>query len=44
VAVDAVNAALEEYVRRRRQLRILDLFGTIEWDDDFDYRRARGCP
>ena len=34
---EAVTAALEEYVRRRNQLRILDLEGTV----DYDYKAAR---
>lgn len=38
---EAVNAALDEYVRRRKQLEILSLAGTIEYDDDYDYKRER---
>ncbi|MBI4874415.1 MAG: type II toxin-antitoxin system VapB family antitoxin [Acidobacteria bacterium] len=38
---EAVTAALEECVRRRRQLAILDLAGTIEYADDYDYKAAR---
>ena len=38
---EAVDAALEEYVRRRNQLRILELFGTIEYYDDYDYKDGR---
>ncbi len=38
---DAVNAALDEYVRRRRQLAVLDLMGTIEYDENYDYRSER---
>ena len=37
----AVTAALEEYVRRRKQLDILRLFGTIEYDNWYDYKRER---
>ena len=40
-AKDAVTAALEEYVRRRKQLDILRLFGTIEYDNWYDYKRER---
>ena len=36
-----VTEALEEYVQRRRQLRILDLFNTIDYDTDFDYKIQR---
>ncbi|MCW5977169.1 MAG: type II toxin-antitoxin system VapB family antitoxin [Bryobacteraceae bacterium] len=38
---DAVNAALAEYVRRRKQQRILSLFGTIDYDPNYDYKRER---
>ena len=38
---DAVNAALDEYVRRRKQLAILDLIGKIEYDENYDYKRER---
>ena len=38
---EAVNAALREYIKRRRQLRIPDLFGKVEYDDDYDYKAAR---
>jgi hypothetical protein len=37
----AVNAALEEYIRRRKQLEIIDLFGKIDYDDDYDYKEGR---
>jgi Bacterial antitoxin of type II TA system, VapB len=38
---DAVNAALDEYVRRRRQMRILDAFGTFSVDPAYDYKTER---
>ncbi len=38
---DAVNAALGEYVKVRRQLRILKLFGTVDFDPHYDYKAAR---
>jgi len=38
---DAVNAALDEYVRRRKQQEIISLFGTIDYDENYDYKRAR---
>jgi hypothetical protein len=38
---DAVRCALEEYVSRRRRQRIIDLFGTVEYEDDYDYKAAR---
>lgn len=38
---DAVTAALDEYIQRRKQQNILSLFGTIEYDQDYDYKRER---
>lgn len=38
---DAVTAALKEYVRRRKQLRILDLFGKVDYDPSYDYKAER---
>lgn len=37
----AVTRALEEFVARRRQKRLLELFGKLEWDDSFDYKAER---
>ena len=36
-----VNEALEEYVRRRKQVRIIDLFGKIQIDPKYDYKKQR---
>jgi Arc/MetJ family transcription regulator len=36
-----VNAALAEFVSRRKQRRILELFGKLEWDSRFDYKKMR---
>lgn len=38
---ETVTAALNEYIRRRKQLEILELFGKIDYDPDYDYRRER---
>lgn len=37
----AVTLALEEFVARREQKRLLDLFGTLEWDETYDYKADR---
>jgi Bacterial antitoxin of type II TA system, VapB len=37
----AVTAALEEYIQRRKQLEIFDLFGTIDYFEDYDYKKNR---
>lgn len=38
---DAVNAALKEYVERRKQLEILHLFGTIDYAPGYDSKKMR---
>jgi Arc/MetJ family transcription regulator len=38
---EAVTAALDEYIRRRKQLEILDLAGTIDYDPTYDYKKMR---
>jgi Arc/MetJ family transcription regulator len=38
---ETVNAALSEYVQRQKQRGILNLFGKIEYDEDYDHKRAR---
>jgi Arc/MetJ family transcription regulator len=38
---DAVIAALDEYIQRRKQQSILSLFGSIEYDQAYDYKRER---
>jgi Arc/MetJ family transcription regulator len=37
----AVTRALEEYIARRKQKRLLDLMGKLEWDEAFDYKVER---
>ena len=37
----AVTAALEEYVRRHKQLEIIKSFGTIDFDPGYDYKAER---
>jgi len=37
----AVTEALEEYIARRKQARIADLFGTIDFDPDYDFKAQR---
>jgi Arc/MetJ family transcription regulator len=38
---ETVNDALAEYVSRRKQRRILQLFGKLEWDPKYDYKKER---
>lgn len=37
----AVTRALEEFVARREQERLLELFGSLEWDTGYDYKTER---
>ncbi len=36
-----VTEALEEYIRHRKQQQILELFGEIEYDPTYDYKKQR---
>ena len=36
-----VTEALTEYIQRRRQRKVLDLFGTIDVDGNYDYKTQR---
>ena len=36
-----VNRALREFIARRQQERLLDLFGKLDWDEEYDYKRER---
>jgi Arc/MetJ family transcription regulator len=40
----AVTKALEEFVARRSQKKLLDLMGSLEWDESYNYKaeRSRG--
>ena len=37
----AVTKALEEFIARREQKRLLDLFDQLDWTSDYDYKRER---
>jgi hypothetical protein len=38
----AVTRALKEFVARREQKRIVELFGSLEWSPSYDYKADRG--
>ncbi len=40
----AVEAALIEYVNRRKQLEITKLFGKIDFDQDYNPKKAKSLP
>jgi len=37
----AVTNALEEFVARRKQKRLVELMGKLEWDEAFHYKSER---
>lgn len=37
----AVTEALQEYIARRRQARVTELFGTIDYDPKYDHKAQR---
>jgi Arc/MetJ family transcription regulator len=37
----AVTLALKEFIARREQKGVAELFGKLEWDDSFDYKAER---
>jgi Arc/MetJ family transcription regulator len=38
---DTVTVALKEFIDRRKQLKIIDLAGTFEFDPKYDYKKLR---
>ena len=36
-----VNEALREFIARRRRQRVVEMFGTIEFAEEFDHKKAR---
>ncbi|AFZ00315.1 type II toxin-antitoxin system VapB family antitoxin [Calothrix sp. PCC 6303] len=36
-----IEAALQEYIQRRKQLQVMKLFGTIDYDSDYNYKQQR---
>jgi len=38
---DVVEEALREYVQRRKQLKVLELFGEIDYDENYNYKQQR---
>jgi len=38
---ETVNEALIEYIQRRKQKQILSLFGKIDFDPNYNYKKLR---
>lgn len=40
----AVSKALIEYIHQLEQEKIISIFGTVEYDPDYDYKKQRSRP
>jgi len=38
---ETVTEALQEYIARRKQAGIVELFGTVTYDPKYDYKKQR---
>lgn len=38
---EAVTMALREFIARREQARIVESFGTLDWNEGYDYKADR---
>jgi len=38
---EVIEEALQEYVLRRKQQQFLTLFGTLDYDPEYDYKKQR---
>lgn len=38
---ETVNLALKEFVDRRKQVEIIELFGMMDPDSEYDYKKGR---
>lgn len=36
-----VTEALQEYIQRRKQIEILNIFNKIDYDQDYNYKKQR---
>ncbi|MDR1286648.1 MAG: type II toxin-antitoxin system VapB family antitoxin [Treponema sp.] len=39
---DTVNLALDEFIQRRKRQEVINLFGKIDFDKNYDYKKSRG--
>jgi Arc/MetJ family transcription regulator len=38
---ETVNQALREFIQRRQRLELVKLFGTVDYDRRYDYKKER---
>jgi len=36
-----VTEALQEYIQRKKQMQIINIFHSIEYEQDYDYKQQR---
>ena len=41
---ETVNEALREYINRRKQAGVLELFGSVDYDPKYAYKKQRRRP
>lgn len=41
---DAVTAALREYIAHQQRLRLIEMFGRVDFDPAYDYKAERRKP
>ena len=39
---ETVNLALEEFIKRRKGENVISLFNTVEYYENYDYKKLRG--
>ncbi len=37
----AIETALKTYIEQQKRLKVIELFGTIDYDPDYDYKKQR---
>lgn len=36
-----IEVALRQYIQRRKQLQVIELFGTIDYEENYNYKQQR---
>ncbi len=39
---EIINLALDEFIKKRTEEDVISLFNTVEYDENYDYKRLRG--
>jgi hypothetical protein len=39
---EIINLALEEFIKRRMEENVISVFNTVEYDENYDYKKLRG--